>query len=150
VLIERLHEIVIELLLAAQALTGYAPPATLPQVVMAPHAAIERMACEGPCPVYGWYPTGPTVYLDDRLDPVADVNARSILLHELVHYLQKQNGAFADASADLAWQLREREASLAQARWLRRQGADASIALPQRARWRVVTRPVAANPADRP
>lgn len=149
-LIGRLHEIVVELLLAAQALTGYAPPATLPQIELAPHAVIERMACQGPCPVYGWYPAGATVYLDDRLDPVADVNARSILLHELVHYLQQQNAAYADASAALAWELREREASLAQARWLRQQGADASIALPRQTRWRVVPRPVAAKPDDRP
>ncbi|MGH6792447.1 MAG: hypothetical protein ACREDZ_13865 [Kiloniellales bacterium] len=113
-----LGEIVADLLVFAQSVTGYAPPATLPEVVFLPHAQLERRACDRPCDVYGWYPYGSIVYLDDRLDPRANLVARAILLHEIVHYLQHSADAFADRSDCSAWIGREREAYKVQTQWL--------------------------------
>ena len=116
--LDKLSEIVVNLLVVAQTLTGYGPPAEPPTVALISHGELEQAACDRPCEVYGWYPFGATVYLDDRLDPLRDIRARAILLHELVHYLQNQHGAFADQPACVRWAMREREAYLVQARWL--------------------------------
>ena len=115
-----LIELVADLVLAAQSLTGYGAPAQLPEVALVHQATLQEMACERPCKVLGWFPPGKTIYLDDRLDPRIDSRAAGILLHELVHYLQQEAGAFADQGACQSWALREREAYHVQARWLAR------------------------------
>lgn len=84
---DRLGGILADLLIFAQSFTGYSIPSELPEIAFVPHVELQRSACDRPCEVYGWYPLGRTIYLDDRLDPIRDAKARSILLHELVHYL---------------------------------------------------------------
>lgn len=130
-----LAHLVMELLLAAEGLTGYQRPAEPPTVVLTSHEALERAACTGPCPVLGWFDNRHTIYLDDRLDPTGDLRAQSILLHELVHYLQREAGAFPDQPGCEAWASREREAYLVQARWLARQGVEGSVLPGGRAPW---------------
>jgi hypothetical protein len=44
--------------------------------------------------------------------------ARGILLHELVHFLQQENGAFAERPGCDAWSPREQEAYRIQYEWL--------------------------------
>lgn len=116
--LDKMSEIVVNLLLVAQTMTGYGPPDEAPTVTMMSQGELAEIACDGPCEVYGWYPFGATVYLNDRLDPVRDIRARAILLHELVHYLQNEHGAFSDQPPCVGWAMREREAYLIQARWL--------------------------------
>lgn len=111
-------EVLASLLLYAQVATGYAVPSGAPDVVFLPHGELARLVCHKPCPVYGWYREGRAIYLDDRLDPVHDPEARAILLHELVHYLQQSAGAFGDDVACERWMRRERQAYQVQARWL--------------------------------
>ena len=36
----------------------------------------------------GWFPPGQTIYLDERLDPAENLLASSVVVHEMVHYLQ--------------------------------------------------------------
>jgi len=98
--------------------TGYAVPAEPPKVVFMPHAELARTVCHKPCPIYGWYPRGRVIYLDARLDPTRDPEARGILLHELVHYLQHFAGAFTDDIECRNWAKRERQAYKVQGRWL--------------------------------
>lgn len=119
-----LGEIVADLLIFAQSVTGYAPPPTPPEIVFLSHIELERRGCDRPCEIYGWYPFGSTIYLDNRLDPVSDLAARAILLHELVHYLQQSADAHPDKSNCIAWIGREREAYDVQARWLFRYNVD--------------------------
>lgn len=119
-----LGEIVADLLIFAQSVTGYAPPATPPEIVFLSHAQLEQRACDRPCDIYGWYPYGSTIYLDNRLDPVGNLASRAILLHELVHYLQQSVDAFSDKSDCIAWIGREREAYEVQARWLFQYNVD--------------------------
>jgi Domain of unknown function (DUF6647) len=118
VALDRLDEVLASLLIFAQSVTGYAPLDDPPQVSFVPHVELERAACSRPCKIYGWYPLGRTIYLDDRLDPVHDAGDRSILLHELVHYLQQAHGAFTGGSECEKWSRRELEAYRVQARWL--------------------------------
>lgn len=79
------------LLTAIQAISGYAAPTTLPEIVFLPPAMLEQRACVGPCQVYGWFPPGETIYLRSDIDPLNDLWARSILVHEIVHYFQQEN-----------------------------------------------------------
>ena len=118
-----LGKLVKELLLAIHLLSGYPIPEEPPSVEFLPHAELEERACGRPCQVFGWFPEGQTVYLDDRLDPLASIAARGILLHELVHFLQQEEGAFAVAPNCEAWLEREREAYYIQLRWLAEQRA---------------------------
>ena len=106
---------------------GYALPEDPPRIAFAPHAELERAACSRPCKIYGWYPRGKIIYLDDRLDPVHEVRARSILLHELVHYMQQVHGAFSGGSECENWSRREREAYSVQARWLAEKATPSSL-----------------------
>lgn len=109
--------LVVKLLLAAQALSGYAAPTAAPTVEFVAHRDLERRACDRPCAVFGWFPPGHTVYLDDHLDPLHDLHARAVLLHELVHYLQQENHAFAGPSTCRTWLAKEREAFEVERRW---------------------------------
>ena len=118
-----LGKLVSELLLAIHLLSGYAIPEEPPRVEFLPHSELEERACGRPCQVYGWFPPGQTVYLDDRLNPLVSMAARGILLHELVHFLQQEEGTFAVAPNCDAWLDREREAYDIQIRWLAEQRA---------------------------
>jgi hypothetical protein len=54
-----------------------------------PHDYFVQSACHGrECKVLGWFPPGNTVYVDERLDPQNNLLAASIVVHEMVHYLQ--------------------------------------------------------------
>ena len=119
--LDPLSEVLASLLIFAQMATGYAPADDVPKISFVSHAELEQAACQRPCQVFGWYPLGQIIYLDDRLDPVHDAGDRSILLHEVVHYLQQTHGAFADGSDCENWSRREREAYTVQARWLNEQ-----------------------------
>lgn len=120
--------LVVQLLLAVQALSGYAAPAAPPTVEFLPHQQLEQRACSGPCAVFGWFPPGQTVYLDDRLDPVNDLRSRAVLLHELVHFLQQENEAFKGPASCRTWLDKEREAFDIERRWLQEQPKAAQLA----------------------
>ena len=73
----------------AVSLSGLSQPAELPLVVRVPHAFFVEHACGGrPCRVYGWYAGGREVYVDQSLDPQDSLLAASVVVHEMVHYLQ--------------------------------------------------------------
>lgn len=70
-------------------LSGYPAPAEPPVVVARPHAFFVEQACNGqPCKVLGWYAGGRNVYIDETMDPENSLFASSIVVHEMVHYLQ--------------------------------------------------------------
>ena len=101
------------------ALTGYAIPATPPNVQFVTTQFIRDTMCEGrECRIMGMYLHGDTIYLAMDLDVNNDVYSTSILLHELVHYAQEQSGRFPDRDCP-TWLAEEREAYAVQAAWLR-------------------------------
>ena len=136
----RLAEIVAELLLFAQAVTGYAPAEHPPEIVFLEQAELQSQACETPCKVFGWYPYGDEIFLDQRLDPIGNPKARGVLLHELVHYLQQKNRAFEEESACLAWARKEQEAYRVQGAWLAQNNIVATLYSRARPPWRGVCR----------
>lgn len=132
----RLAQIVADLLLFAQAFTGYAPAEKPPEIVFLEQTELQRQACLNPCEVFGWYPYGDKIYLDTRLDPVRNLKARGVLLHELVHYLQQRNSAFTEESACLNWAKREQEAYRVQGAWLAQNNIVATLYSRARPPWR--------------
>jgi hypothetical protein len=119
-------ELVVSLMAWVALLTGSPRLETVPTVVRLPHAELEAVACGHPCPVLGLYTYGDVVLLDDALDVEADLYARSVLLHELVHYAQEMGGKYAGMETCMAAILREREAYHVQNEYLRRHGAVGS------------------------
>jgi len=73
----------------AVTLSGYPSPPEPPEVVMQPHSFFVQRACNArECKVLGWYDGGHSIYIDERLDVQNDLLASSIVVHEMVHYLQ--------------------------------------------------------------
>lgn len=91
-----------------------------PTVTLVSHQVIAQAVCGRPCPVFAIFDPEKGILLDSRLDPANDLNARSILLHELVHFAQwKATGRTANSCAE--WLQRETEAYRVQFAWLSRQ-----------------------------
>jgi len=114
-------------------LSGYPAPAAPPVVVLQPHAYFVEHACHGQeCKVLGWYAGGKNVYVDETLDVADSLFASSIVVHEMVHYLQgvargddalKGGAAFTVAPSceqSVSW---EREAYAVQREYIMRYGA---------------------------
>lgn len=83
-------ELVDALLDALPSLSRYPRPLQPPQLVYLPTAELRTRACTVPCPVLAFYSGGREIYLDHSLNPLISLFDRSILLHEMVHYLQAQ------------------------------------------------------------
>ncbi|MCB1791838.1 MAG: hypothetical protein KDJ27_14700 [Gammaproteobacteria bacterium] len=117
----------------AVSMSGLPATTEQPVVVKVPHAFFVENACEGrECKVYGWYAGGRNLYIDERLDPENNLLASSIVIHEMVHYLQgvERNGgvpargaAFGELpSCDDAVAM-ERQAYAAQRKYLQYYGS---------------------------
>jgi hypothetical protein len=107
----------------AVTLSGYSLPDTPPDIAAVSHSYLVEHACGGrECKVMGWFPPGHTIFLDKRLNPKVSLYASSILVHEMVHYLQHQSGRLnAPFSCETAIEL-EREAYAVQQEYLTRYG----------------------------
>lgn len=74
-------------------LSGYEAPAAHAAIVRVPHSYLVEKACNGhECKVMGWFPPGQSIFIDDRLQPRESLHASSVLVHEMVHYLQHISG----------------------------------------------------------
>jgi len=115
----KVEALVAVLLAWIHATAGYAVPDTAPRVEFVQPRLIADIMCDGQpkCPVLAMYLHGDTIFLDDRLDVQRNDYHTSILLHELVHYVQQQSGRFAENDCD-GWVKEEQEAFRAQAAWL--------------------------------
>ena len=84
-----MHDLFAVLMSWAVTLSGLPAPASMPEIAQVPHAYLVEAACNGrECKVMGWFPPGNTIYLDQRLNPEDNLHASSVLVHEMVHYLQ--------------------------------------------------------------
>lgn len=90
--------------------TNYTIPDQTPAVAFVPHGYLEQLACGERCPALGVYPDGNVVYIDDELQTETNVCAQSVLLHELVHYLQDKDGRFLNLAPSIRSYMREHEA----------------------------------------
>lgn len=121
----QLEELVPEILNTIRQLSPYSKPHGYPTVVYLSAEELGNKACGKPCGVLGHYAGGEAIYLDNRLKPETDLFDRSVLLHELVHYLQEANGSYQirqqvpeDGAQCLTWLAREIEAYEIQATYL--------------------------------
>ncbi len=106
----------------AVTLSGYPMPARMPIVEMVPHAFLVERACRGrECHVQGWFPGGQTIYLDQQLDPADGLYDSSVLLHEMVHYLQQESSSTGQTTCKSNVES-ERQAYGAQREYLMRYG----------------------------
>jgi len=108
-------------LLTTAALLGHYPtPDRPPHVVTLPQAALAARACDGTCRPRGAYIPGEGVLLLNTLDIDGSPEDRSVLLHELVHYLQDRYGRFAKEPTCDRYADRELEAYYVQDEYLAR------------------------------
>lgn len=90
-----MDELYAVLLSWAVTLTGHPMPVHSPVVQLVSHSYLRQAACSGrECKVMGWFPPGDTIYIDKRLDPEHDLVASSVVVHEMVHYLQHLSGRY--------------------------------------------------------
>jgi hypothetical protein len=90
-----LVSLMVELFTAIRLVSAYPAPAVLPEVHSFPQSEMRRRLCEGrPCSIKAYYHPDWGVVIDETLDVHHDPFDRSILLHELVHHLQKTTGKF--------------------------------------------------------
>jgi hypothetical protein len=90
-----LVSLMVELFTAIRLLSAYPDPAVLPEVHALPQAEIQRRLCGGrSCRVKAYYHPDSGVIFDEALNLRGDAFDRSILLHELVHHLQKTTGRY--------------------------------------------------------
>jgi hypothetical protein len=91
-------------------LSGYPEPEQMPRLEYRVHEFFVNEVCgQRECRVVGWYNDSGIVYVDERLKESASGFAKSLVVHELVHYLQHQSGKYDTYSCQDSLQ-REREA----------------------------------------
>jgi hypothetical protein len=119
---ETLTTLIAKLLVSIRIISGYDEPATQPVVTPLPQQVIATRFCGRPCAVRAYYVSGRGIFIDDSLDVENEAYDRSILLHELVHYVQDVNGAFAELRSCDRLPKREREAYWIQDEYLKKFG----------------------------
>ena len=122
-----IQELCLTLLVFAAQHAGYPQPSTCPTVERAPLPALQAMLCpERKCPVSGLYVYGESRLLLAQKHNPKHLYPRSVIVHELVHYLQDLNGESRDKSCK-ANMLRERVAFFVQEKYMRSQGLRTSL-----------------------
>lgn len=123
-----LSDLVVQLYIAVQGITGYPAPASLPEVRQMPREEIQRLVCVGPCQIRAFYHPEMGVIVDESFNLKSNAYHQSILLHELVHHAQHVSGRFDSvASACEARSASETEAYDVQNRYLATRNASERI-----------------------
>jgi len=123
-----LSSLVAELFAAIHLLAGYPVPEQAPEVRFVPLATMQQMICRDACAVRAFYLPSKGIFVDETADMRGDVQARSVLLHELVHHVQHLSGRFDSLDTHChRWQAREIEAYEVQNQYLRKMGATRSF-----------------------
>lgn len=99
-------------------------PTDPPDIRMVSHAELESTVCGHSCSVMGFSPDDGTnvVYIENTLDVENNVCDRGILLHELVHFMQRKADEFDDETPQVRSHFREMEALKVQNAYLSQYG----------------------------
>ena len=120
-------ELVPALLSAIDQLSKYPRPAFAPEIFRVPHERLEELACTRQCGVLATYQPGEGIFLDERLKPETNLFDRSVLLHELVHYVQELSHERGDSKPCERWYYREVEAYAIQKSFLMLVGSPSRV-----------------------
>jgi len=120
-------ELVPALLSAIDQLSKYPRPAVVPEIFRVPQERLQELACTSQCRVLATYQPGEGIFLDERLKPETNLFDRSVLLHELVHYVQELNHERGDAKPCERWYYREVEAYAIQKAFLSLVGSPSRV-----------------------
>jgi hypothetical protein len=112
-----IQDLAADLMIFVVSSMGYSAVATLPDVVPISRPVLEERVCGKPCPVFALFDPEQGILIDEGLDLLHDPAAQSVLLHELVHYLQWKATGRKSTKCD-EWLAREREAYRIQFTWL--------------------------------
>jgi len=122
-----MEQLVPALLTAIDRLSKYSRPETVPEVRRVARERIAELACPGPCGVRAIYLPGEGIFMDQRMRPETDLFDRSVLLHELVHYVQDLTNERAEMEPCKRWYFREFEAYAIQKRFLMLVGSPVRV-----------------------
>ncbi len=112
-----IQDLMADLMIFIVSSTGYGAVPSLPNVAPISRPHLEQRVCGKPCPVFALFDPEQGILVDEGLDLLDDPAAQSVLLHELVHFLQwKATGRKATKCEE--WLAREREAYRIQFTWL--------------------------------
>lgn len=115
------------LLFEIEHLSRYWASKQLPPIAIVSQDEINRVVCKSPCAVRAAYMLDRGVLLADTLDPVNEPLDRSILVHELVHFLQEINQRYSELTPCKRWFQREREAYAVQNQYLYKINANRHV-----------------------
>lgn len=102
-------------------LSQYDHPGTPPEIEFKPRSFFIETACLGNerCKAAAWYDYQGVIYLDELLKDRTDAITRSVVVHEMAHYLQDISGEYKIKSCEINQRL-EREAYSIQRQYLRK------------------------------
>ncbi len=111
-------------------LSGYATPAEAPQLQFQPHSFfVENVCGNKECRAVGWYNDEGIIYIDEKYEDAESQFAESLLVHEIVHYLQDISGKY-DSFSCTDSVAREREAYYIQNEFLLQAHASFDLVQP--------------------
>jgi hypothetical protein len=125
--VEELTQLSKRLLSEIEYLSPYWASKSLPPIALVTQDEINRVVCKKPCAVRAAYIPERGVLLAESLDPINTPLDRSILLHELVHYLQEINNRYSDMTPCKRWFQREHEAYAVQNQYLYKINANRHV-----------------------
>lgn len=100
-------------------LSGYPLPENPPVLEFKPHEFFVEHVCLGnpKCRVAAWYDDNGVIYINNHLKDKEDAITRSLIVHELAHYLQDLSNKFKSRTCQ-DHLIREREAYSIQRQYL--------------------------------
>ena len=124
---EELNALAKSLLYDIEHVSRYWQSKQLPPISMVSQEEINQVVCKKPCAVRAAYMPDRGVLLAETLDPINVALDRSILVHELVHYLQEINHRYSDLTPCKRWFQREQEAYAVQNQYLYKINANRHV-----------------------
>ena len=109
---ESLNELILALLLWITSNTDYKDPKQIPKLEFLEQRELSELACGRKCEIMAYTPYSPKylIYMSKELDPMNDVCHRGILMHEIIHVLQEEQGFFKNYDLKTKKHLREMNA----------------------------------------
>lgn len=93
----------------ASHLSRYSTSERMPEIRYVDHQQLVDAACFGvECRVLGWYNDTDVIYIDQRFSEEDTLFSRSLIVHELIHFLQHHSGEYTTSCLDVS--AREAEA----------------------------------------